>query len=345
MLTAERFCRKDAMVKVDFKMELGSQLMIGFQGLSAGEQLIHLIREFAIGGIVLFRRNIENPEQLRTLLEEAQAASREILKRPLWVAIDQEGGTVQRLVPPFTQLPSAQELAAQGAEAVAAWTRTGARELRKLGVHINFAPVVDVVPEGNAHFLGSRSLGSDPEEVARLARSWIRALQENGVSATAKHYPGLGRAQFDPHHHAPMIQWPDDASRERDLIPFRAAIEEEVHCMMTSHSLYPDLDPKWPATLSPVINQRWLRERLGFQGILCSDDLDMAAVCNRYTWEDVVRQGLLATVDFFLLCQEPEHIEPFARALWDGIRSHYPLADAHQGSLRRLEKLASRHFQ
>ena len=332
------------MIKVDFKMELGSHLMVGFQGLCAGEQLVHLIREFAIGGIVLFRRNIEGPEQLRDLLEEAQAASRENLRRPLWVAIDQEGGTVQRLVPPFTQLPAAQELASQGPEALADWTRTGARELRDLGVHINFAPVLDVVPEGEPHFLGSRSLGSDPEEVARLGRIWIRTLQENGVAATAKHFPGLGQARLDPHHHAPVVHWADDASRERDLIPFRAAIDEGVHCVMTSHALYPDLDPKWPATFSPVINQQWLRERLGFQGVLCSDDLDMAAVRNRYTWEDSVRQGLQATIDLFLLCQEPGHLEPFARALSDGVRSHYSLAEAHQKSLRRLENFAQKHY-
>ncbi len=114
---------------------------------------------------------------------------------------------------------------------------------------------------------------------------------------------------------------------------------------MTSHSLYPDLDPKWPATLSPVINYQWLRERLGFQGVLCSDDLDMAAVCDHFTWEDSVRQGLLASLDFFLLCQETAHLEPFTRALWDGVRGCYPLVDAHQKSLRRLEMLAKKHYQ
>jgi beta-N-acetylhexosaminidase len=333
------------MIKVDFKLELGSHLMVGFQGLSASEQLLHLIKDFAIGGIVLFRRNIESPEQLKTLLEEAQAFARENLKRPLWVAIDQEGGTVQRMIPPWTQLPSARELAAEGPEAVADWTRTGARELRDIGIHINFAPVLDVVPEGQGHFLGTRSLGPDPDEVARLGRLWVRALQENGVSATAKHFPGLGQARLDPHHHAPVIHYADKDTLERDLIPFRAAIEEGVHCVMTSHSVYPDLDSKWPATLSPFINHHWLRELLGFKGVLCSDDLDMAAVSQRYTWEDSARQGLLASIDFFLLCQEPAHIELLARALWDGVRNEHALDLAHQSSLRRLENFAQRHYQ
>ena len=331
-------------MKIDNKTEIGSHLLIGFQGITAGEQLVHLIREFAVGGIVLFRRNIQSPEQLRGLLEEAQAASRETLKRPLWVAIDQEGGSVQRLVPPFTQLPAAQQLAADGPEAVADWTATGARELRDLGIHINFAPVLDVIPAGENHFLGTRSLGSDPDEVAQLGRLWIRTLQENRVSATAKHYPGLGQAKLDPHHHAPVIRWPDAAARDLDLTPFRAAIDEDVHCIMTSHSRYPDLDPRWPATLSPIINQQWLRERLGFQGVLCSDDLDMAAVHGRHTWGDIASQGLLASIDFFLLCQDPDHIEPFVGALWDAVGSQFALADAHQKSLRRLERLALRHY-
>jgi len=331
-------------MQIDFKSELGSHLLIGFQGTSFGDQLIYLLREFAVGGIVLFRRNMESIEQLRTLLEEAQAAARETYKRPLWVAIDQEGGTVQRLKPPFTQLPAARDLAAEGPEAVADWTTTCARELRDLGVHINFAPVLDVVPEAETHFLGTRSLGSDPEDVARLGRLWIRTLQEHRVSATAKHFPGLGQAQLDPHHHAPVIHWPDDTSRERDLIPFRAAIDEGVHCVMTSHSHSPDLDPRWPATLSPTINQQWLRERLGFAGVLCSDDLDMAALNGRFTWADIASQGLLASIDFFLLCQDPDHIEPFAGALWDSVRSRYALADAHRKSLQRLEKLARIHY-
>ena len=332
-------------MQIDFKSELGSHLLIGFQGASFSDQLIYLLREFAVGGIVLFRRNMESLEQLRTLLEEAQAAARETYKRPLWVAIDQEGGTVQRLKPPFTQLPAARDLAAEGPEAVADWTATCARELRDLGVHINFAPVLDVVPEAETHFLGTRSLGSDPEDVARLGRLWIRTLQENRVSATAKHFPGLGQAQLDPHHHAPVIHWPDAASRERDLIPFRAAIDEGVHCVMTSHSHYPDLDPRWPATLSPIINQQWLRERLGFEGVLCSDDLDMAALNGRFTWADITCQGLLASIDLFLLCQDPDNIEPFAAALWDAVRSSYPLADAHRKSLRRLERLAQTHYE
>ena len=114
------------------------------------------------------------------------------------------------------------------------------------------------------NFMAERSLGSDPQQVAHLGEIWIRTLQEQGLSATGKHFPGLGRAASDPHHYAPVIRWESDDAIAEDLLPFRQAIQAGVHCIMTSHALYPALDADWPATLSPAINHEWLRNRLGF---------------------------------------------------------------------------------
>jgi beta-N-acetylhexosaminidase len=331
------------MALVGHKGDAGIRLWVGFQGAVFGEELKFLIREFHIGGIVLFRRNIEGPEQLGTLLREVQELAREYLGRPLWVSIDQEGGPVQRLVPPFTRLPSARELAHQGAGAVMDWAATAARELREVGVQVNLAPVLDVMPEGKPTFMEERSLGADPELVADLGRVWIEALQHNGVSATAKHYPGLGSAELDPHHFAPVIRWNSDTTMWRDIMPFRQAINAGVHCIMTSHALYPDLDPEWPATLSPNVNRSLLREKLGFEGVLLSDDMDMAAILENYSWDVVVRQGLLSSIDFFLLCQHSKNVEPFYRALSDATARSSVLGDAHKESLERIERFLNRH--
>jgi beta-N-acetylhexosaminidase len=259
------------------------------------------------------------------------------------VAIDQEGGPVQRLIPPFRQLPSASELARLGPEAVVEWSSKAADELRRTGIQINLAPVLDVIPQGQSHFMEARSLGSDPARVAHLGRLWIEGLQRNGVSATAKHFPGLGRAELDPHHFAPVIRWQDDDAMRRDLTPFHEAILGGVHCVMTSHALYPSMDASWPATLSPVVNDEWLRRRLGFQGILLSDDMDMEAVSRKYTLDQMVRQGMRATIDFFLLCQRPENIEPFYRALRNAIDMEPVFAALHQKSVERIGKLFARH--
>lgn len=324
------------------RAKAGLQLLVGFQGVTAEQELRGLIQEYAIGGIVLFKRNIVSPEQLHALLEEAQACAREILGRELWVAIDQEGGPVQRMGPPFVQLPAARELAARGAAAVVEWAGRAAEELRRMGIRNNLAPVLDVMPEHGEHFMTARALGSDPGEVARLGRLWIETLQQHGVSATAKHYPGLGRARSDPHHFAPVIHWASEEQLQRDLLPFREAIAAGVHCVMTSHAKYPFLDAEWPATLSPAINHDWLRRRLHFEGVLLSDDMDMAAMAAHFTWEEMVRQGLLASIDFFLLCQHSERIEPFYRALRDGIEGDSDLAAAHRKAIGRIEGLVGK---
>ncbi len=315
------------------------RLLVGFNGLTFAEELKLLMKEYKIGGIVLFKRNIQSPDQLQELLDESRDYAEKSLGFPLQIAIDQEGGPVQRLIPPFTQLPSAQELSQEGPEAVVQWTTRSAEQLRKLGIRINLAPVLDVAPGKESHFMEARSLGTDPERVAELGRLWIETLQKNGVSATAKHYPGLGQAELDPHHFAPVINHEDDIALEKDLVPFKEAIAAGVHCVMTSHALYPFLDARWPATLSPEINHAWLRNRLGFEGVLLSDDMDMAAVSEKYSWEEMVRQGLLSSIDFFLLCQKLENIEPFYRALRDAIASSPPLADAAGKSARRIERL------
>jgi|WetSurMetagenome_2_1015567.scaffolds.fasta_scaffold05743_3 beta-N-acetylhexosaminidase len=320
---------------------IGMHLMVGFNGTTLEEELKSLIRDFQVGGVVLFKRNVASPEQLQALVAEAREYAREKLGRRLWVAIDQEGGPVQRLIPPFPQLPSARALATLGPGAIAEWSHRAATELRRIGVHINLAPVLDVVPEGKPHFMAERSLGSDSEQVARLGEVWIKALQEQGISATGKHYPGLGRAESDPHHYASVIRWETDTAIAEDLLPFRRAIHAGVHCIMTSHALYPALDAERAATLSPAINREWLRKRLGFQGVLFSDDMDMAAVSERYPFEEMARQGLRATLDFFLLCQETRNIEPLYRALAEAVAQDRELAALHHESLQRIDRLAS----
>jgi beta-N-acetylhexosaminidase len=324
--------------------DVGIHLLVGFRGLTLDEELQTLIRAYRIGGIVLFRRNIDSPMQLGDLLEAAQACAKETLGRPLWVAIDQEGGPVQRLVDPWARLPAARELASQGGDAVRRWATFAARELRDLGIQMNLAPVLDVLPPGHEnHFMEARSLGDNPERVGELGGIWTRALQETGVSATAKHFPGLGQAQSDPHHFAPVIAWESAVAMERDLIPFRAAIAAGVHGVMTSHARYPFLDTRWPATLSSVINRDWLRDRLGFEGVLLSDDMDMAAMAQHYTRHEIVSQGLKATIDFFLSCQNPRNIPDLYAALSEAIRCQSDCATLHRKSVDRIRRLFRLH--
>ncbi len=324
--------------------EAGIHLFIGFQGVNLEDELKFLIRDYRPGGIVLFKRNIEGREQLKNLVAGAQAFALEELKRPVFFAIDQEGGSVQRLSPHFSLVPSASSLAEQGPEAVSKWSAVCAADLKEIGIQINFAPVLDIVAEGAKHFMGSRSFGATPARVSELGTGWIETQQAGGVSATAKHFPGLGLAELDPHHFAPVIA---DRSMENfhlHLSPFVSAIRAGVHCMMTSHALYAAIDPKWPATLSEEICLRWLRLRLGFGGVLFTDDLDMAAIAENFSPQETALRGLSCAADFFLICQKSESIGPMHAALADQLGGNQHLQRFHQDTIGRFETLRRFHF-
>jgi len=324
--------------------EAGIHLFIGFRGVSLEEELRYLIREYRPGGIILFKRNIEGRDQLKALVSNAQALAIEEIKRPLLFAIDQEGGAVQRLSPYFNTIPSAKDLAGQGREAVRRWAAISSADLLEVGIQINLAPVLDIVAEDRAHFMGSRSFGSTPATVSDLGNAWIQTLQANRISATAKHFPGLGLADLDPHYFTPVIRDEKMGSFMEHMAPFQSAIKAGVNCVMTSHAVYRAVDNAHPATLSPEICRRWLRERFGFRGVLFADDLDMAAISENYSPEDVVCLGLSCSTDFFLLCQKSESIEPMHRALVDQLDKKPALRALHFDSIRRIRMLTRFHF-
>lgn len=322
----------------------GQHLFVGFYGTTWTETLRARMRALRPGGLVLFRRNIENAEQLNDLIREADAWARaELGRRFIW-AVDEEGGTVQRLSGILGPAPAALELAEKGEEAVARVAAETAHGLHRFGIQVNFAPVLDVVEDPRTHFLGSRSLGKAAETVARLGAIWVQALQEHGVAATAKHFPGLGVAHLDPHERLPVLEEDSAEKALPDLLPFREAVHCGVSAVMTSHAVYRFWDADWPGTLSVKINKELLRDAWGFGGVLFSDDLDMKAVVGRYEPETIVRRCLLGTVDGLLVCQDEHSAEILARALSDGIRRHGDLQEAHRRSLDRLRALSASFF-
>ncbi len=335
-----------------FEDTTGQHLFLGFQGTQWTDTLRSWLRALRPGGLVLFRRNIVEASQVKALIQEANAWARSELGRPLLWAVDEEGGSVQRLANVLGPCPSALELAkaadaedpAHGAPTLCTRVSQTAQGLRRLGIHINLAPVLDVVVHPQEHFLGSRSLGDSPHKTAHLGSLWIRCLQENGVAATAKHFPGLGTAELDPHEQLPVVKAENATKAREDLLPFREAVRGGVRAVMTSHAVYTFWDPEWPGTLSWKINRGLLREAWNFEGVLLSDDMNMKAIGGRYEPETIVRQSLLATVDGLLVCQDEQSADIFARALHDAIRRHGDLQGAHCESLRRFHALMSSFF-
>ncbi len=282
----------------------GQLLFAGFAGTQLPAPLRAQIAAGRVGGIVLFRRNFASAEQAHALVEELHAVAPAEL--PLVVAIDEEGGRVQRLRDWWTAWPPMRRLGEHDdVAATAAMARALGRELADLRIDLTFAPVVDVDTNPANPVIGDRSFGRTPELVARHACAFLAALQAEGVAACAKHFPGHGDAHVDSHLALPVLAHDLARLRAVELPPFAAAIRAGVASVMTAHVLLPALDPDEPATLSARV-LALLRTELGYDGLVFSDDLDMAAVAGRHAPAELVARALGAGVDVLLACREPQ---------------------------------------
>lgn len=278
----------------------GRIIIGGFDGKTVPEETQRLIRRGSIGGIILFTRNLGTLEETHGLVSELHALSSH---EPLWMAVDQEGGRVQRLKSPFPELPPMRELAARGRpELVEQSAELLARALKLLGFTQDYAPVLDVDTNPANPVIGDRSFSRDPKVVAELGARFIRAMQAHGVAACGKHFPGHGDTHQDSHFVLPRLDHDLERLLEVELVPFRAAVEAEVASIMTAHVLFPALDADHPATLSEKIIAPLLRDRLGYQGVIVSDDLEMKAVADHYGIEDSVVRAVRSGCDQLLIC-------------------------------------------
>jgi beta-N-acetylhexosaminidase len=293
----------------DRKRRAGQRLILGFAGPKVDDDLKALVREIRPAGFILFKRNIEDPEQVRELNREL--ASLVEPANPAFLSVDQEGGRVQRIRAPATVWPP-MRVVGRAQERVEDVSRALAREVRAMGFNLNFAPVADVDSNPDNPVIGDRSFGRDPDEVAKRVATFIAAHQGEGVIACAKHFPGHGDTSVDSHLELPVVERDEPDLRRLELVPFIRAAAAGVGAVMTSHVVYPAWDEQWPATLSPRIIRGILREEIGYPGVVISDDLEMKAVRGRYPLSAQIRQSTLATVDLLLCCESPElQIEAF----------------------------------
>jgi len=309
----------------------GQLLFVGFHGTELPPPLAEKIAAGRVGGVILFSRNIDSPEQVHRLCRDLHAAAPEGV--PLLIAVDQEGGRVQRLRDPFTCWPPMRKVGEVGdLELTAAVAQALAVELADYGIGLDFAPVVDVDTNPQNPVIGDRSFSRDAARVGEHARAFIRGMQGRGVAACAKHFPGHGDTRSDSHLELPRLDHDLDRLREVELPPFAAAALEEVATVMTAHVLFPRLDRKRPATLSPPIIAL-LREELGYDGFVFSDDLEMRAVADHFSVEERTLGSLEAGVDSLLVCSDASLADEVLRLL-----EHAPDRLVEHG-LRRLVAL------
>jgi beta-N-acetylhexosaminidase len=315
------------------------QIMVGFfRGATLSPEQQQRIRDLHLGGVILYSSsgNIESTGQVAALTKSIQNTAHDAGGIPLFVSIDQEGGTICRLTQGVTVFPGSMALGAGGSgELSARSSAVMAQELRALGITMNFAPVVDVNSNPANPVIGVRSFGSSPEEVARLGTAQIAPYREAGVICVAKHFPGHGDTDVDSHIGLPIVRHDRARLDAVELYPFRAMVREGVPAVMTAHVEVPALDPSGlPATLSsPILGV--LRDEMGFSGLIITDSMGMGAIVQGWGLEEAAILSFLAGSDILLFGADKGH-EPGEQ---DGI--HRALVEAVQSgriSMERLDK-------
>ena len=323
------------------RRDIGQLLIGSLAGPTITQEIRSLAREFSLGGVVLFSRNIEAPEQVAELSIDLQTLASDL---PLWVSVDQEGGRVARLRKPFTEWPPMAVLGRSGSVDLASqFAAALAAELRAVGITLDYAPVLDIHTNPRNPVIGDRALADDADLVGRLGAAIVRGLQDNGVAACGKHFPGHGDTSVDSHLELPLVEHPPDRLRRVECIPFREAIGAGVAFVMTAHVLVPSLDEEKPATLSPRIVQAILREELGYRGVILSDDLEMKAIAKTYEVPEAAVQAIVAGCDALLVCSgdagvQAATLEALVHAVEDGRIAYKRLEDA----LKRLRHVKER---
>src|SRR5436309_536104 len=314
--------------------------MIGLPGATLDDADIRLFRDTRAAGLILYRRNFETPAQLLELLGRLEGA----LGRRLLVATDHEGGRIVMLGRGVTIFPDNLAVGTAGEETFA--HKQGlieARELRRLGVDLNLGPCLDVLTDRYSPNIGIRAYGKDPKLVARYGVARLSGMAKGGLSACPKHFPGKGHSPLDAHLKLPTIDSDWDEMHAVHLVPFLQAIAAGVECVMTSHPVYPRLDPSGvPATFSRLIVEDYLRGELGFRGVIVSDDLEMGAVSETCPIGEATVRAAAAAHDLPLVCPTHPAQPPAAPALVHAYRSGRPPRARHERAAARVRALRER---
>lgn len=322
--------------------DIGKLVMIGFDGTESTPELRSFIKEESIGGIILFSRNIVSQAQAKRLVERLK----DEVGGELLVAIDQEGGRVQRLTDSFGIFPSMKEVAAMALErddpgaAYEAGERI-AHALKPIGVCWDFAPVLDVSTNPFNPIIGDRAFSEDPEFVGELAVQFMKGLMEGGIVACGKHFPGHGDTDLDSHLELPTLPHTRKRFDVCEFKPFRAAIEAGIPSIMTGHLVAPHLDPELPASISPTITTGILRGEMGFKGVVVTDDLMMAGIADYMPVGEAAVASIAAGADMIIISRGPAKQRECLDALKKAADNNTIAADRLSESRTRLSKMKS----
>ncbi len=328
---------------LSLRERVGQLFMPGFAGTAVTAEVAELLAACRPGGLILFSRNLESVDQIVALTNELQRRSPHA---PLLIAVDQEGGRVSRLPQGFTIFPACGLIGrCESTELAYAAASVTAAELRAVGINMNLAPVLDVQTNPANPVIGDRAFGSEPAIVCELGLATVFGLQNGRVVACGKHFPGHGDTAADSHRELPVVTASRERLEEVELRPFRYAIAHGLASVMTAHVVYPALDAKRPATLSPAILTGLLRTELHFDGLVLTDDLEMRAIVDHCSIGEAAVQALQAGADILLICQDRNRVATACQAVEDAVQDGLLPETRLEESLRRIARVKERFIQ
>lgn len=320
--------------------KLGQMVMIGIQGTKVDDDSLYMLNQYHMGGVILFDRNMESPEQVKQLTSDLQAQSNE--KVPLFIGIDEEGGDVVRMAEKLTPPPSQKEIGAIGdTEQARTWAVKTAKSLKDMGINVNFAPVADVGSNDK------RSYSTDANTVIDFVRAATEGYQQENIIYSLKHFPGIGKGRVDSHVDSSSIDVAKEVLMAEDILPFKTIIDENEpndYFILVSHLKYPALDEEYPASLSSKIMTDLLRNELGYKGIIITDDMEMGAVANHNDFRSIGVNAVKAGVDIVLVCHEYEHQQEVYLGLLDAVNSGEISQERIDESVKRIIKVKLLHL-
>ena len=313
--------------------KVGQLMMIGIHGKTLNDDAKFMLNEYRVGGIILFDRNMESKNQVKSLITDINKTSKSAGLTPLFIGIDQEGGAVARMEDQLIKVPPAEELGKEPIEQAVSLAKQSGTEQKDLGFNINFAPVADL---GLTY---GRSFSTNPDDVVRYASAVGKAYDEAGLWYSYKHFPGIGKTDVDLHADTSVVPVSKETLLNEDTKVFVDLIKQSkpnTYAIMVSHAMYPQIDPDHPSSLSKAIITDWLRKDMGYNGVVVTDDMDMGALAKHYTFGDMAVQSILAGSDILLVCHEYEHMQEAYNGLMKAVKDGRISKERLDESVKRI---------
>lgn len=299
--------------------KVGQLVISGFYGTTLDENILKLIKENKISGVILFNRNVKDSNTLLSLNNSLKESNKNN-KLPLFISVDEEGGSVTRMPKDIKRLPTNKYIGSLNNKDLS--YKVGeilGEQLSFFGFNMNFAPVLDINSNPNNPVIGDRSFGNNKDIVASLGTSTMKGIQSKNIISVVKHFPGHGDTSVDSHINLPVVNYDINRLNSFEFVPFKTAIQNGADAVMVGHILLPKIDNKYPSSMSYEIVTNILRKDLGFNGLVVSDDMTMGAITENYSIEEAAVKSINSGVDLLLVCQKYENTENVLRALKEAV--------------------------